>query len=178
MKLNIQMFAEEQGRIKAGMLATFLKAGMDGDYVRIGKDLEEFTISHNREVTKAENIWNEQSISIGGIQAESTVAPYYAYPGEPLFEWLWDMIKDNKQLTQVETKLAEVELWEGTIKEAREQTVHVETTLHGVANTTGFRIEYNLHYVGNVVKGTWTPGVSEIPGQQTGTFTPKEAEEI
>lgn len=160
-------------RIKAGQLAWFLKAGLDGKYARIGKDNDELTIAHNRPNEKTQNVWNEMAISTGGLEATMDVAPFYCLEGEPVFEWLWGLYKENAQFDQLKTKFCEVELWNGTIKEAREQTVYVNTTLHGVSAAEGMRIEYTLDFVGDTVKGLWEPGIAEIEGQQTGTFTPE-----
>lgn len=164
--------AEETGRIKAGRFASFLEAKEPTKkYIRIGRDLEEFTHDHNRTETIFENIFNEISVTVSGTQRQTAVAPYYCYQGEPLFEWLWNCIQENRQLTDLETKYCEVELWHDTAI-AREQTVTVSTTLHGVSAEAGLRIEFNLIFKGDVVEGTWTPGVS-VDGQQTGTFTPR-----
>ena len=144
----------ETGRIKRGLLAHYLKAGTAN--VRIGKDLEEFLVTMNPEVVTVKNILDETSSIMKGYTKQSTVAPFYAEYGDPLFDWLQSIIDGDKKLTEVETKAYEVRLWDGAIVGAVEETVIVAVTSYG-GNQDGYRIEFDLHYKGDGVKGTWDP---------------------
>lgn len=46
-------------------------------YVRLGKDLEEYSVELNPDVESKQNILGENSVVINGYEASSSVEPYY-----------------------------------------------------------------------------------------------------
>lgn len=57
--------------------AAFDKTYAATDYVRLGKDLEEYNEELNPDVEISKNILGEQSVRHSGYEAQADVDPYY-----------------------------------------------------------------------------------------------------
>ena len=148
--------------IERKFLAHFLNVSSTStlSYHRLGKDLEEMNVELNAEVNKKRNILGEESVKVTGYEAQSSVEPYYANPGDGLYEFLQDIIDNRKVLDDVKTDAVEVHLWDETtansgVYVAYKESVMVEPTSYGGDNT-GYQIPFNIHYLGDRVKGTFT----------------------
>ncbi len=138
-------------------------------YERLGSDLEEFNIEMNAEIETKSNILGETSVNLSQYQAQAGVEPYYADKDTELFAFLQDIIDNRKVLDDVKSDVVEVHTWEeatGGAYVAYKESVIVEVTSYG-GDTTGYQIPFNLHYLGDRVKGTFNPS--------TKTFTAKAA---
>lgn len=163
---------ELTGKLKRKLMAHYIDASetSTASYVRLGKDLEEYTVEMNANVEKKTNILGEVSVIIDKYEKQESVEPYYAEYGDALFEKLQSIIDEEKTLDDLKTTVLDVHLWEegqtsGTFVAYREDAI-IEVTSYG-GDTTGYQIPFNVHRTGNRVKGEFDP--------TTKTFTPDGA---
>ena len=148
-------------KIERKFLAHFIDSSLTATpaYARLGKDLEELTIEMNAEVNSTQNILGETSKSISSYEAQSSVEPFYADPADPIHPRLQKIIDERLVLDNLKTTVLEVHLWEedeetpGTFVAYREDAL-IEIASYGGDNT-GYQISFNVHHVGNRVKGTF-----------------------
>lgn len=136
---------------------------------RIGADLEELNIEMNAEVETTANILGETSVKLAGYQPQASIEPYYADPDTALSKLVQGIVDGRKMLDEAKTDVLEVHLWEGdssTGFTAYKESAIIEIVSYG-GDTTGYQIPFNLHYLGDRVKGTYN--------MTTKTFTPAEA---
>ena len=77
-------------KIERKFMAHYLNANFTNDegtasYVRLGKDLEEYSPELSANVEKKSNILGETSVVIDSYQKQGEVSPYYAEKDDPLF---------------------------------------------------------------------------------------------
>lgn len=154
-------------KIERKYLAHFIDASFGGNttnYVRLGKDLEEYNEELNPDVEVNKNILGEQSVQHNGYEVQSDVDPFYAYEGDPLFEQLAAIT--NGRLTGDDCKTTKVDVLlasDGTVEWAyREDCYVVPNSIGG--DTSGVQIPFTIYNDGNRTAGTWTAN--------TNTFTP------
>lgn len=155
-------------KIQRKFMAHYLNAGFGGEaeYVRLGRDLEEYAPELNANVEKKTNILGQTSVVIDSYEKQGEVAPYYAEEGDPLFEKLQAILDGDLLLDQLKTDIVEVKLWgegESGAYPAVKEECYVEIVSYG-GDTTGYQIPFNVHYTGVKTKGTFDP--------DTCTFTP------
>ena len=154
-------------KIERKYLAHYLDASFGGEtlnYVRLGKDLEEYNEDLNPDVEVQKNIWGEQNVRHNGYEVQSEVDPNYAYVGDPLFEKVIDIANERK--TGDDCKTTKVDVLfnaDGTVEWAYREDVYVVPTSVG-GDTSGVQVPYSIYNAGNRVKGTWDAS--------TKTFTP------
>lgn len=154
-------------KIERKYLAHFIDASFGGEnlnYVRLGKDLDEYNEELNPDVEVQKNIWGEQNVKHNGYEVQSEVDPYYAYTGDDLFNKLADIANERKtgdacKTTKVDVLLAA----DGTVEWAYREDVYVVPNSFG-GDTSGVQIPFTVYNAGNRVKGTWNTS--------TKTFTP------
>ena len=156
-------------KIARKYMAHFINAGTSSgsaEYVRLGKDLEEYSAEMSAEVETTKNILGETSILISSYEKSGSVEPYYAEEGDALFERLQGIIDDDQVLDDLKTDVVEVKLWEtessGAYPATKEE-VYIEVGSYG-GDTTGYQIPFTVHYTGIKTKGTFNT--------ETRTFTP------
>ena len=91
--------------------ATFAADDGTASYVRLGKDLEEYSPELSANVEKKTNILGNETVSIDSYQKQGEVSPYYAEKGDPLFEKLQSIIDNDLVLDDLKTDIVEVKLW-------------------------------------------------------------------
>lgn len=167
------MADEITGKIKRKYLAHYIDASATStpSYVRLGADLEEYTVEMNANVETKQNILGESSTIIDGYEPQTSVEPYYAEAGSALHNRLQKIVDERQTLDDLKTTVVEVHLWEegsttGTFVAYKEDAI-IEVVSYG-GDTTGYQIPFNLHHIGNRVKGTFAVA--------TNTFTPDSAE--
>ena len=152
-------------KIERKYLAHFIDAGFgikaDGDttyspnYVRLGKDLEEYSEELNPDVEVNKNILGEQNVVHNGYEVQSEIDPYYAYTGDPLFERLAKIA--NERLTGDDCKTTKVDVLlsaDGTVLWAYQEDAYVVPNSLG-GDTSGVQIPFTVYNSGNRVKGTF-----------------------
>lgn len=150
---------KRMAKIERKYLAHYIDASFGGEtenYVRLGKDLEEYAKELNPTIETTKNILGETSVQHSGYEPSSEVDPFYAYTGDPLFEQL-DKIA-NEYLTGDETKTTVVDVLlsptDGTVEWAYREDVVVGVNSVG-GSTDGVQIPFSINYDGNRTKGTF-----------------------
>ena len=149
----------EVGKIKRKFMAHYINAALPSAtaaaFVRLGKDLEEYSVEMNANVNTKDNILGETSVNLDSYQPQASVEPYYAEIGDPLFERLQAIVDERQTLDDLKTETIEVHLWETAT--AGKYTAYKEDAITEVSSyggdTTGYQIPFNLHTTGNRVKG-------------------------
>ena len=97
-------------KIERKYLAHFLEVGQN--YVRLGKDLEEYSPELSAQVEKTQNILGATAVNITGYEKTGTVEPYFAEVDDPLFQKLQQIIDGDLTLEDCKAAMVEVKLWE------------------------------------------------------------------
>ena len=154
------------GKIERKFLAHYIDASFGGttNYVRLGKDLEEYNEELNPDVEINKNILGEQNVVHNGYEVQSEVDPFYAYDGDDLFEQLCTIA--NERLTGDDCMTTKVDVLlnaSGNVVWAyREDCYVVPNTIGG--DTSGVQIPFTVYNAGNRVPGSFNTS--------TKTFTP------
>ncbi len=141
-------------KIERKYLAHFLELGQD--YVRLGKDLEEYSPELSAQVEKTKNILGETAVRVVGYEKAASVEPYFAEVGDPLFEKLQAIIDGGLCLDDCRAAMVEVKLWDGTgaaYPAIREEVV-LEVNSYG-GDAQGYQIPFTVHYTGAKTAGTF-----------------------
>ena len=124
-------------KIERKYMAHYLNAAFgsgDASYTRLGSDLEEYSPELTANVEKKSNIVGETTVTINGYQKQGEVSPYYAEPGDPLFERLQAIIDGDLVLDDLKTDIVEVKLWDkdtaGAYPAVREEC-YIEVVSYG-----------------------------------------------
>ena len=154
-------------KIERKYMAHYLNAAFgsgDASYTRLGSDLEEYSPELTANVEKKSNIVGESTVTINGYQKQGEVSPYYAEPGDPLFERLQAIIDGDLVLDDLKTDIVEVKLWDkdtaGAYPAVREEC-YIEVVSYG-GDATGYQIPFNVHYTGVKTKGTFDPATKKF----------------
>lgn len=131
------------------------------EYVRLGKDLEEYAIELNPDVETKKNILGENSVAVSGYEVSSSVDPYYYDYDEALSEKIMDIAMNRTTGDGCKTTTIDVLLKPGATADAaptvvwayREDCYIVPQSVGG--DTTGIQIPFELHRAGNRVKGNF-----------------------
>jgi hypothetical protein len=152
-------------KIERKYMAHFLQVGEE--YIRLGKDLEEYSPEMSAQVEKTMNILGETSVSIVGYEKTGAVEPYFAESGDPLFEKLQAIIDGDLTLDACKASMVEVKLWDGdgdSYPAVREECF-IEVTSYG-GDTQGYQIPFTVHYTGKKEAGSFA--------LTSKTFTPQQ----
>ena len=156
-------------KMERSWLAHYIDASFNGtteNYIRLGQDLEEYSIEMNPDVEQKKNIIGENSVNIKGYEPQSSVDPYYAYSGDPLYERLAEIINNRSTGSALETTVIDVLV--NSSKECvwayKENVVVVPQSIGG---EDGVQIPFDIYYKGNRTKGTFDPSTKK--------FTPMSA---
>lgn len=149
--------------IERKYLAHFIDGAFSADapaYVRLGKDLEEYSVELNPDVESKQNILGENSVVINGYEASSSVEPYYYDYEDSLAEKIMDIAMNRTTGDGCKTTVVDVLLKPGAEGEApisvwayREDCYVVPESVGG--DTSGVQIPFTIHRAGNRVKGTF-----------------------
>lgn len=147
-------------------LAHYIDSAFDAtykatEYVRLGKDLEEYAIELNPDVETKKNILGENAVAVSGYEVSSSVDPYYYDYDEALSEKIMDIAMNRTTGDGCKTTTVDVLLKPGATSDAaptvvwayREDCYIVPQSVGG--DTTGIQIPFELHRAGNRVKGTF-----------------------
>lgn len=150
-------------------LAHYIDASFGGstaNYVRLGKDLEEYNIEMNAETETKRNILGETSTKIKGYEPSGDVDTYYAEEGDALFTHLSDIVNNRSTGSELETTVIDVLVnSSGTVVWAfRENAVIVPKNIGG--DPAGVQIPFEIHYNGSRTAGSFDTSTKK--------FTPTE----
>ena len=157
------------GKIKRKYMAHYIDSSTTPAtpvYGRLGADLEEYTVEMNANVETKSNILNESVTSIDGYEPQASVEPYYAVVGDPLFERLQKIVDERQTLDDLKTSTVEVHLWEEDTVTTGSFVAYKEDAIFEVVSyggpTDGYQIPFNIHNVGNRVKGLFAVATKEF----------------
>jgi len=119
------------------------------NYVRLGKHLEQYDEELNPQTSVFNNILGEQIVLHTGYQASSSVEPYYAEEGDPLWEKLQDIANnrvtgDGCETTRIDGLMDE----EGNVLWAYMESCKVIPQKLG-GNTSGVQVPFQVLNNGN-----------------------------
>lgn len=147
-------------------LAHFIDAAFDTtyaktDYVRLGKDLEEYSVELNPDVETKKNILGENSVNINGYEVSGSVDPMYYEYEDALSEKVMDIAMNRTTGDGCKTTTIDVLLKPGATSDAaptcvwayREDCYVVPQSVGG--DTSGVQIPFEIHRCGNRIKGTF-----------------------
>ena len=146
-------------------LAHYLDSAFDttyaaSEYVRLGKDLEEFMVELNPDVETATNILGENSVKHNGYDASSEADPVYYEYDDALTEKMMEIAMLRKSGDACKTSYVEVLLKPGengaepTVIRAVREDVFVIPNSYG-GDTTGVQVPFSINYAGNRTEGTF-----------------------
>lgn len=146
-------------------LAHYLDSAFDttfaaSTYVRLGKDLEEFTVELNPDVTTSKNILGENSVIHNGYEASSEASPVYYEYDDALTEKILEIAMLRKTGDACKTSYVEVLLKPGaegaepSVMRAVREDVYVIPTSYG-GDTSGLQVPFSINYAGNRVEGSF-----------------------
>lgn len=122
---------------------------VDGEYIRLGKDLEEYTPRLSAQVEKTNNILGQTVVHITGYEKTGKVDTFFAEPEDPLFHKLQTIVDENLTLEDCKASILEARLWEeesGSCPATSEEC-YLEVTGYGGDNR-GYQIPFHIHYTG------------------------------
>ena len=130
-------------------------------YVRLGKDLEEYNIELNPDVETKQNILGENSVTVNGYEASSSVDPYYYEYDDSLSQKVWCIGMNRTTGDGCKTTVVDVLLKPGATADAapevieawREDCYVVPESIGG--DTSGVQMPFTIHRAGNRAKGTF-----------------------
>lgn len=151
------------GKIARKYMAHFLDTTFGGttpEWYRIGEDLEEYNVDLNPDTEIKKNILGNNTFEHNGYEVSGEADPYHARVGDALFTRLQKIVDEQATDDTCKTKSLEVHLWDGDETNgyaAYQQDCYVVPTSYG-GDTSGYQIPFTVNYVGEKIKGTYTPG--------------------
>ena len=155
--------------------AAFDMTYADTEYVRLGKNLEEYSEELNPDVEVTHNILGEQSVQHSGYEVQADVDPfYYETYDDTLSEKIMELANTRATGDKCKTSMVDVLLKPGASEDAeptvvwayREDVYLIPNSVGG--DTTGVQTPFTLYKAGNRVKGkfvlstkTFTEGGTE-----------------
>ena len=157
------------GKIARKYMAHFLDASFMAAtpvLYRLGSDLEEFNVELNPDTEKKKNILGNNTFVHNGYEITADAEPFYARAGDALFQRLQQIVDTQATDDGCKTSALEVHLWEdgateGTFVAYRQECYVVPTSYGG--DTSGYQIPFTVNYVGDKVKGKFTPASGQTP---------------
>lgn len=144
-------------------LAHFLDASFGGattNYVRLGKDLEEYNEELSPDVEKTKNILGETSVRHNGYEVTGNVGTFFTEYDDALSTKIWELVNTRATGDACKTTVVDVLLRPGTaggdptVVWAYREDVYVVPNSAGGA-TDGVQIPFDIHFTGNRVAGTF-----------------------
>jgi hypothetical protein len=133
----------------------------DTDYIRIGKDLEEFSVELSPNIETKANILGENYVLHTGYETSATADPVYYEYDDTLTEKIMEIAMLRKSGDSCKTSYVEVLLKPGesssdpptVIRAVREDVLLIPSSYGG--DTAGIQIPFTVNFNGNRTEGTW-----------------------
>lgn len=130
------------------------------EYVRLGKDLEEYNVELNPDVEIKKNILGENSVVVNGYEVSSSADPFYYEYDDALSEKVMDIAMERLTGNACKTTVVDVLLKPGEGDAAPvpvwaycEDCFVVPESYGG--DTSGIQVPFTIHRAGNRKKGTF-----------------------
>lgn len=136
----------------------------------IGKDIDDMSVELNPDTETTKNILGETTVKDNGYEPSMSADPYYANPGDGIYEKLVDIAMNRLKGDKCKTKILEVIITNTTeaAHQAWMEDVIVKPQSYG-GDTSGVSIPFDVLFDGNRQEGTVTIA-DGVP-----TFIPKKA---
>lgn len=147
--------------------------GQTPEWVRLGDDLEDFTVEMNPDTETTKNILGVTSFRHSGYEPSADADTFYARVRDKLFLKLQNIVDTQATGDTCKTKMLEVHMWKSaevssaTAYEATVQECYVVPTSTG-GGTDGYQIPFSVTLIGERTMGAFTPPATSA---STGTFT-------
>lgn len=133
----------------------------DTNYVRIGKDLEEFVVELSPNIETKANILGENSVLHTGYETTASADPVYYEYDDTLTEKIMEIAMLRKSADSCKTSYVEVLLKPGAtsdeaptiVRAVREDVLLIPTSYGG--DTSGVQVPFTINFNGNRVEGDW-----------------------
>lgn len=145
-------------KIERKYLAHYIDSAFNASapvYVRLGDDLDEYSISLNPDISSSKNILGESVVKHNGYEPSSDVDPYYADDNSPLWDKLSDIANQRTTGDGCKTTIVDV-LYDSSLNVIwayRENIVVGVNSIGG--DTSGVQIPFSVNYAGNRTAGTF-----------------------
>lgn len=128
----------------------------------IGSGVEDMSLAMNPNVTTVTDVTGETVTSLDKYEKQTDVSPVRAKRDSKLFAVLYDIVKEEKTLSDVEHNFLCVNIFDSTT--SGEVTVYAAWTQKAVVavqnyggSTEGLDIPFNLHWFGEKTYGAFNP---------------------
>ena len=167
-------FITGTGDIKREAFKMFVDASETGDgstpeWEIIGKKIEDMSLEMNPNVETMTDITGDVQTTLDKYEKQTSVSPYYARKESKMAAWLYNVVREERTLSEVERTFLCVNVFAGSDGkfDAWTQKGVVAVQSYG-GNTKGLQIPYNIHWIGRKTFGT----VAIAGGVPTFTPTP------
>lgn len=135
----------------------------------LGRKIEDMSLEMNPNVETLTDITGETQTTLDKYEKQTSVAPYYARKESKFGAWLYNVVREERTLSDVERNFLCVNVFAGADGsfDAWTQKGVVAVQSYG-GNTKGLQIPFNIHWIGKKTYGT----VSIEDGVPTFTPTP------
>ncbi len=128
----------------------------------IGDKVEEMSLEMNPNVETVTDITGNTSTTLDRYEVQTSVSPMRAKKESKLFAILYDIVKEEKTLSDVERTFLCVNVFDKTGED--ESATYAAWTQKGViavqsygGNTQGLDIPFNIHWLSGKIHGTFNP---------------------
>lgn len=165
-------FIAGTGDIKRREFAMFVDISLDDkgtNWEIVGRKIEDLSLEMNPNVETLTDITGLTQTTLDKYEKQTSVSPYYARRDSKMSEWLYNVVRNEKTLSDVEKTFLCVNIFAGAdgSYDAWTQKAIVAVQSYG-GDTKGVQIPYTLYWIGEKTFGT----VSIADGVPT--FSPAE----
>lgn len=153
-------FIAGTGDIKRKEFMLFADASDKGDgstpeWEIVGKKIEDMSLEMNPNVETMTDITGSVETTLDKYEKQTSVSPYYARRDSKFAAWLYNVVREEKTLSDVERTFLCVNIFAGSdgAFDAWTQKAIVAVQSFG-GNTKGVQIPYNIHWIGEKTFGT------------------------
>lgn len=150
-------FIAGKGDIKREEFKIFANVGTSEtpEWEIIGKKIEEMSLEMNPNIETMTDVTGDVQTTLDKYEKRTSVSPYFARKDSKLSAWLYNVVRDERTLSEVEKEFLCVNIFAGADKkfDAWKQQAIVAVQSYG-GSTKGVQIPFNIHWVGKKTFGT------------------------
>ena len=150
-------FKAGTGRIKREEFKLFADVGASSapEWELQGGRIEDMSLEMNPNVETVTDVTGVTETTLDKYEKQTSVSPYYAKRDSKMAAWLYNVVREEKTLSDVEKTFCVVNIFAGSdgAYDAWTQKGVVAVQSFG-GDTKGLQIPYNIHWTGEKVYGT------------------------
>lgn len=150
-------FIAGNGDIKREEFKIFANVGADEapEWEIVGKKIEEMSLEMNPNIETMTDVTGDVQTTLDKYEKQTSVSPYFARKESKMAAWLYNIVREERTLSEVEKDFLCVNIFAGADKkfDAWKQKAIVAVQSYG-GSTKGLQIPYNIHWVGKKTFGT------------------------